>query len=330
MRPAAPLSLALVMFASCASTEPVDDWRRIQRDRIDRMHRVRSLDDALQAVLARSPAVEPEPAPEAMSTNQEPVPQSPEEQHIDQRLPQAPGSGPRRYQHPWQPLVATVQLGLGEISARAKGSGLSDEADAWFIRGAIDTGTGAALHAEVWSTDDMLFNDRFINDGVAPAAADADLSGIDVFPHVRFDNRLGDIRIPVRLGLFTDWQQIDHQSADVEREFLSAGPRLVIEPTWRFIDGQDGNVELFTRFGGDVGPAWFTEEYRNGDGRDSTVRWAGELAGGLRGQYGALHAELGYRVHHTLFDDIDSPLYGNRDSTNIQRQQVFVGFGFTY
>ena len=311
MRAVALASLGLVALAGCAATGGAGEWRQIQRDRIDRSHRVRSLDTALTEVLRRAP-------------NR--APQDP--QHIDQRLPPPPG--PRRYRHDWQPLVATVQVGAGTVAARVPGTVLDDRADASFLRATIDTGPGAALHAEFWGSDDELFRGRFISDSTAPAPADADLCGFDVFPHVRLDHQLGDVSIPVRLGAFADWQRLDHGLSGVDRQWIGFGPRVVVEPTWRFLSGDDVSLELFTRFGGSVGAAWFREAWPGGDDSDTTVRWGGELGGGLRGRFGAVHAEVGYRVHDTLYGDIDGDLYGSRSGTTLQRQQLFVGFGLTY
>lgn len=250
--------------------------------------------------------------------------------HIDQQLPQRPGFGPRSYRESFRPLEATLDYGIGNIMARADGTRFNDRTDAAFARARLDTGSGAALHAEWWGSDSNLFSGQFMNDGVVPKVANAELGGIDLFPHVRFDHQHGDWSVPVRVGMFTDWQQLDHQQAGVEREWLSFGPRIIVEPTWTMAQGDHGSLNLFARVGGDVGAAWFSEEFRNGDDRDMTPRWAGEIGGGLRGVYGAWHAELGYRLHHTTFGKTQGDLLGQPGRTELQRQQVFFGFGFTY
>lgn len=371
MRPATLLTIsALATLASCTTSDrkPSDPWHEQQRARLERTHSVRTLDEALAEVLAQAPrpssaSLAPElPAAEGSESKdpasrdseseppmlgahelpredepltntdpaQDPPPDNQSPQHIDQRLPAAP-SKDRAFRHTWQPLTVTLDYGVGNVMARADGSRLGDRTNSAFARARLDTGTGAALHAEWWGSDLELFAGKFISDGVTPRRADAELGGADVFPHIRFDNQASESwSIPVRVGLFGDWQQLDHQPARVEREWLSFGPRVLLEPTWTMFDGEHGNLQLFTRLGGDVGPAWFTEEYPTGDDRDVVPRWSGEIGGGLRGTYGAWHAELGYRLNHTTLGKTDGRLYGERGRTELQRQQVFLGFGFTY
>jgi len=330
MRPAEILTYAVfAALAGCSSSPaPVaDEWRDDQRWRLEREHRDRSLDDALNEVIAQAPL----PVSRPVSLPAAPRPQDPEAQKIDQRLPQRQGHGRRAFHHRWQPLQATVDVGAGNVMARANGTRLNDRTDAVFARARIDTGTGAALHAEYWASDQDLFRGSMINDGIVPRMADAELSGVDLFPHVRFDCALGEHwRMPVRVGAFVDWQQLDHQPARVEREWFSAGPRVVLEPTWHLLDGQDGSLQLFGRVGGDVGPAWFTEEYVNGDDRDVAARWSGEVGGGVRGVFGSWHAEIGYRLQHVTVGSTQGSLFGSPSRTELQRQQVFVGFGLTY
>ena len=317
-----------------------------------RMHTQRTLDEVLADVIAKAPRADAAPLadpsgpkvdaaahrdePAAMATpaTASSSAQDPERdqnpQHIDQRLPPAPGSGPRSFGHTWQPLEATFDYGVGEIMARSDGTRLNDRTKAAFARARLDTGTGAALHADWWRSDSDLFAGQFLNDGVAPRPSNGELGGVDLFPHVRFDHRDEDFRMPLRLGLFADWQQLDHQTARVEREWLSFGPRVLIEPTWTMARGERGRLDLFARVGGDVGLAWFSEEFRNGDDKDTTLRWSGEVGGGLRGAYGSWHAELGYRLQHTMFGETQGSLFGAPGRTELQRQQVFFGVGYTY
>ena len=103
---------------------------------------------------------------------------------------------------------------------RADGTRYGDRTHATFVRARLDSGQGTALHAEFWGSDSDLFAGKFMSDGVAPKVADAQLGGIDVFPHVRFDNQFGNWSVPVRVGLFGDWSRLDHQQARVKREWL--------------------------------------------------------------------------------------------------------------
>jgi len=352
MRPAAILSLAVVaVLAGCTtSTTPSasSEWLEIQGQRLGRAHAPPTSDEALAEVLARAPmhdlaivslADEPlndggaaalaeviESAP-TFQDPAEPKPQDPQQPKLDQRLPQRPDRGPRSFRHPWQPLVATVDYGLGEVMARSDGTRLNDRADATFARVRIDSGTGAALHAEWWGSEQELFDDMLINDGVTPKKANAELGGADVFPHLRFDNSGDNWTMPVRVGLFADWHQLDHQLARVEREWLSFGPRLVAEPTYRLFEGNDSSLHLFSRIGVDAGAAWFSEEFRGGDDRDFLPRWGGELGAGLRGEFGAWHVELGYRLHHTMYGETQGDLFGRPGRTELQRQQFYLGVG---
>jgi hypothetical protein len=357
MRPAALLALSVaVALASCASSTPSSNWRDNQHSRLTRMHEQRTLREVLADIIARAPATAATAASglrqETPVTNNaverknveltyqsapklqpKPVQGPGNEQnpsHIDQRLPAPADVGPRSFQARWQPLEATLDYGVGDIMARADGTRLNDRTDAVFARARIDTATGAALHAEWWDSDANLYAGQFLNDGVVPKAANAELGGIDLFPHVRIDHQHGDWSVPVRIGLFADWQQLDHQQARVEREWLSFGPRIVIEPTWTMLRGDNGSLNLFARIGGDAGAAWFSEEFRNGDDKDMTARWAGEIGGGLRGAYGAWHAELGYRLHHTTYGETQGSLLGSPGRTELQRQQVYFGVGYNY
>ncbi|MCU0865446.1 MAG: hypothetical protein MUC36_16805 [Planctomycetes bacterium] len=305
--------LSTVALAACATSTPSEAWHDLQRERLQRLHEPREAADSVAAVIAATPG----------SGEQEP-------RKIDQREPGRAGQGPRRYRTSLQPLSVRATVGVGNVAARVRGTRLDDRADARFVGVAVDAGNGAAVQADLWSSDQELFAGRRINDGVAPADADAGLSGIDVFPHVRLDPFEGAFTMPVRLGAFADWQVLDHDTAGVEREWLSIGPRIVLEPCLRLLGDDDDSLSLFVRLGGDVGAAWFEERFRNGDDRDHTLRLGGELGGGLRGKFGSLQLEAGYRVQHARLDGTDTSLLGDRDGTELQRQQVFLGFGWIY
>lgn len=238
-----------------------------------------------------------------------------EPRHLDQLEPSRLG------------ITVATTLGAGNVDVRVPGTPLDDRASAAFVKLAGDATNGAALHIEAWSSDTELFSGITINDGIAPAPGIARLQGIQGFPHVRLDTlRDASFHMPLRVGLFVDWQQIDHDRARVEREWLSLGPKLLVEPTWRVIEQDLWSLDLYARAGGEIGNAWFNEEYRTGDDRDSTLRWAGELGVGVRAEFGTWDVELGYQIHQTTFGEIDSALYGDRDRTEMQRQQIFLGF----
>jgi hypothetical protein len=321
-----PVTLALLLLTACAApgTPGVDPaWNEIQRHRFERLRGSRSPDDAVIALLGRPPR----------DLTQEPKPATAEREKpkIDQVLPAAAGAGQRPFHSSAQPIVVRASGGLGNVRARSKGSLLNDREEAAFARVAIDSATGAAMHAELWSSDDDLFAGTRINDGINPADASAALHGIDLFPHVRLDTlEHGAFSMPLRVGLFADWQTLDHGPAGVRRQWLSLGPRVVFEPTLRLLGDDDGWIDLVGRIGGEVGAGWFDETYRNGDDGDVTSRWSGELGASLRAHVGRMQAELGYGVHHTNFGTIDTDLFGYHGLTELQRQQAFFGLGIRF
>lgn len=310
-----PVLLSLCVLSACASSGDAQ-WRAVQRERLDRLYKPRSPREAVVELLGHEPR--------DLTAPQEP-------RHIDQQEPPAAGIGPRALHEKVPALAATATLGRGNVAVRTPGTTLDDRTQAWFGRVTLDKGSGAAMQASVWTSDHELFDGAFLNDGIAPAHAEASLLGAQLFPHVRFDTWSGGAwHMPIRLGVFADWQRIDHQAAKVQREWLSLGPRLSLEPAWRVLGDDASHLELFGRFGGELGPAWFTEEFRGGDDRDTTWRLSGEAEAGLRARAGRMRLELGYGLHQTLFGAVDSDLYGDRNRTDLQRQQLFLGFGVEF
>ncbi|MFN7590406.1 MAG: hypothetical protein ACK501_04495 [Planctomycetota bacterium] len=306
------LLLSLLLLPACATTSADAEWAAIQRARLERLHAARDPAAALLRVREQAPAAGA---------------QSP--QHIDQREP-GRVDGPRPFRSALNPLRADLRVGAGNVGVRMQGTQLDDRADAWFGKASVDVASGSAIELDLWSSDGDLFAGRFVNDGVEPRPAAARVAGVGLFPHVVLQPIDGVFRLPVRLGAFGDWQQVDHQLARLERDYLSFGPRVVLEPTLRLLGDRRDGLELFTRFGGDVGVAWFEESFRGGESNDSTVRLGGELTGGLRLQLGALRGEAGYSLQHALYGDHDGELFGPERETGVQRQQVFFGFGITY
>jgi hypothetical protein len=305
------LLAAAATFAACAS-DPPSAWTRIQRDRMERLHAPRDADAALAQVLRDAPAA---------AAAQEP-------RHIDQREPAAPGAGPRPYRVPlW---TASARYGIGQVAVRVDGTRLDDRADAAFYGLGIDSSGGAGLQLALGTSDPELFAGQRINDGIAPAAADASLLAVDAFPHARVMLVDRDFRLPLRVGVFADWQQLEHERAGVQREWLGLGPRLALEPTVRLAGDRDRALDLVGHLAADVGGAWFQERFHRGDDRDETVRWSGEVGLGLRALLGSVHVDFGYRLQHIGYGAIDSELFGDRSSTELQQQQLFFGFGVTY
>lgn len=312
------LLLPLLFLPACATSSADAEWAAIQRARLERLHAARDPAAALARVREQAPGVVP----------QSPAPRSP--QHIDQREPGRSTDGPRPFRSSLTPLRADLRVGAGNVGVRMKGTQMDDRADAWFGKASVDVATGSAIELDLWSSDGDLFAGRFVNDGVEPKPAAARVAGVGLFPHVVLTPIDGTFRLPVRLGAFGDWQQVDYQQARLERDYLSFGPRVVLEPTLRLLGDRSNGLDLFTRFGGDVGAAWFEESFRGGESSDTTVRFGGELTGGLRLQFGALRGEAGYSVQHAIYGDHDGELFGQDRQTGVQRQQVFFGFGITY
>ena len=300
-----PSSLACLLFAACA-TQSNAAWDGVQRERLERLYSPRRPAAAFASVLRAAPTQDPQ-----------------QPRHIDQREPVTPGTGPRPFLQP--SLSGHVAVGFGQIAMQAAGSTLDDHAAARFLGAGVESRNGAGLDVDAVSSDDDLFAGVRINDGQAPAAADASLLGIDAFPHWRFDSTLGGVRMPIRVGAFVDWNRLEHERAGVTREWLAIGPRLRFEPTWRLLGGNERGLDLVGRLGGDVGPAWFREQFHHGDDRDATWRWSGEAGVLLRWRLPGFGAEFGYRFQSSTFGDIDADLYGSRGETDLRSQQLFLG-----
>ncbi len=304
--------LAVATLAACATdTGGAREWSRVQRDRLERLHAARRPAAALAGVLHHDP----------YGAIQDP-------RHIDQREPQAPGTGPRPFLAP--AFSVSAAMGLANVAVRVPGLQLDDRADARLLRLAAETGGGAALELTGAVSETELFPAERISDGAMPAPADASLLALDAFPHARLDTLDGRLRLPLRVGVFADWRHLDHELAGVDRQWLGLGPRVLLEPTWRVIGGEDSGLDVVGRLGGDVGIAWFRERYPTGDDRDATIRWGGEAGLALRASLGRTHVEFGYRVQHTLFGPTDSDLFGDQHRTEHQLQQFFLGLGATF
>jgi hypothetical protein len=247
---------------------------------------------------------------------------------IDMR--HVPADGPRPYRFDHGPDRVGMTLGVGNVGARVDGTQLDDRATAHLVRLAAESSAGPAVRLDVFASDDDLFAGRRINDGLAPAAAATRLVGLDCFPHWRTTVHKDVLQVPIRIGPFLDWQRLDHEVARVERDWVAFGPRLVLEPTWRLVERGGLALDVFATLGGDVGVVFFEETFRGGEGSDRTLRLGGELAAGLRVGSGAVQGEIGYRLQHAWIGPTDTELLGDRDHTDLQRQQVFVGFAVDY
>ena len=114
MRPAEILTYAVfAALAGCASSSGsvADEWRTDRRARLEREHRVRSLDDALAEVIAQAPSPD---SPSPAGGNQ----QDPERPKLDQRLPPRAGRGRRRHEREGDGQQADAPRGEGSVPHR--------------------------------------------------------------------------------------------------------------------------------------------------------------------------------------------------------------------
>ncbi len=309
MRPATSLSLAVL--AACTA---VDAWSR--RDRQAWFSEPPVTIEFAVPPQASAPRPQDPPRPR-------PLPQEP--RYIDQREPARVGSRTE----PRPEMTARLQAGFGRVDARIDGR-LDDRADARFLGVGLESDRGVGAFLEAWTSDGELFAGRRINDGIDPVRADASFHGADLFVYYHRDPLRGDLRLPWRIGLFTDLQRLEQEYAPVQRDWLSTGARVVVEPTWRLVGNDDRALELVGRFGVDAGATWFREHFRNGGDRDETWRWSGDAGLAVRGRLGKLDLELGYRLTHTQYAAIDSDLFGDHDRSDFRRQQVFVSLALTW
>jgi hypothetical protein len=339
MRPATTLSLAVL--AACAT---VDAWSRTGRG-----HEPFVPPSGERAAVARQrgpSAIAGPVAPRAIETTaavtsgladsavmphgQDPTrPAAPEPRYIDQREP--PRGRLREAAAP--PMAASLRLGFGVVDARVADR-LDDRTEAAFVgldlEAAVASDAGVGISVEWWGSDSDLFAGKRTNDGIDPVAADASHSAVDACVYYHRDALTGDLRLPWRVGLFTDLQSLDQELAPVERDWLSTGVRIIAEPTWRVCGDDQQALELVGRFGGDVGATWFREHYRNGGDRDTTWRWSGEVGLAARAVLGNIELEIGYRLTHVGFGEIDTDLFGEHDRCGFRRQQGFVSLGASW
>jgi hypothetical protein len=312
-----PTLLLPVLLAACASPGAGVDpaWNQIQRERLERLRTAREPMAVVTELLGHEPAPlwpqEPEPA-------------------VATRTATAAPASARPYARPPDSLRVRTTAGFGDVAFDASGTPLDDRTDAAFVQLGVDSPSGVGLYLEAWGSGDDLFQGVHINDGISPAAGDASFRGLQVFPHIRHDLvRELDWSMPLRIGLFSDYQRLYHERANVERQWTSVGSRLLLEPTWR-VYGDDGAwIELVGRVGGDVGATWFEEEFIGGSDSDAVLRLTGEIGASLRGNIGRMEAELGYALRQTTLGESDTELLG-RSRVDARQQQLFFGLGVRF
>jgi len=311
MRAALPLTTLALLTACAAPPSAAANAAEYARQRLSRSFEPFDLQAAMARVRAQEPGAVPRHAA----------------RHIDQQEPLRHGA--RRFHGSVTPVAVSVAAGVGTVEVKAPGTTLNDRAQATFVRLGIDSSVtsprGAGLHVQIFGSDDDLFSGRMFSDGLAPARADAEVRGVDVFPHLRYDLVAGDsFAMPMRIGLFADLIDVEH-AAHVERTWTSVGPRVVFEPAWHLLGDAERGLDLFGRFGGEFGATWLREQFRGGDDLDETTRWAAQVGAGLRANLGRLQVDLGYQLDQIWFGSTSTELYGRRSGTDVLRQGLLLG-----
>lgn len=322
--------LLLATLAACSSTPPAaSDWTTVQRDRLLRLYQVRDPAAALAELRHQDPAGSAGQDPRPAGQDRGQAEPAAARKHLDQILPEVPG--PRAIL-PHRPTMAvSLDAGLGKQQVTIHGSRLDDRAEAvstrLLIDGAVANAHGPALQLRALASDDTLFDGERISDGFAPADADARVHGLEAFPHLRVRvTEPGDLAVLLRAGLFVDWLQLDHRAADVQRSWLTIGPRLGVEPRLLLLGEDDHRLEAFLRLGADLGLARFEEDFRGHSSSDYVLRGAGAAGVGVRYQFGRLGAELGYEIEHAWYGGVTSDLLGEDRRTETGHQRAFLGF----
>lgn len=324
VRPPVPLSV---------TGDPVEETAGIERnaERADEPSADRPTADpgATARTLAAAPQ-EPQPA------------QATKPRHIDDveppRKTEAPttaGEGPRPFrplgetQAPAQPIELSLAIGGGRLEFRSSGERYDSKADVVTFRAnAEPVRDGAGVELTGFVSDSDLFAGRTLHDGTGVVKADAQAFGVDAFPHVvlRLDEE-GPLRVPLRVGAFADWLQLDHDAGGLDRSWFGFGARAQLLPELRLAGDDARSLDLVGRLGGDIGGTWFHEEFSTGDDSASTSRLGGEVGLGIRYRSRGLFADAGYRFYLRSIGHTDTDLFGDVDGTETRLQELFLGVG---
>lgn len=352
-----PLLCCCLLLPACAlgtgaGGEP--DWRQLQRQRLQQLFAREQLPPPSPVQYVRpsaqwhpaSPESEPVsqrlPPPQEPQQPQQPIGRRPGERAIDDVEPAVGGRQATGFRDAMgfrdadratgPPHWVRLTTGAGRFEFHAKDTQLHDAANALYLDLDIGpepehvAGIGLDLHGFV--TEDDLFHGETIYNGQAQKPADAIAYGLGMFPHLALRPLQDpDFEIPLRFGLFVDWTQLRHQEADVRRNWFMFGPRLELEPEYRFWRGPHGSLSVFAHLGGDFGGAQFHESWTLDDDSALTSRWMSELGGGLRWQWRSIDGELGYRYRSIGIGSIDSDLFGGIDRVEMRDQGLFLSFG---
>ncbi|MCR9245378.1 MAG: hypothetical protein NXI31_10120 [bacterium] len=319
----------LVLLAGCAAS-PEARWHQIQAQRLEKLHGDRDFDDAMTDLRARFGADSSAPVVEEPAV----LPQDPARgsQKIDQREPVGPDGGPRRFYGARDEVRVRAAVGHGSVKVRVPGTNLTDRTSATFVRlgfdGRADAAIGPGFDVEAYSSDDDLFAGRQMNNGAAPALASARAAGYRLYPHLRaIVDHGGELAFPVRLGVAVNYTDLEHDLARVDRDWLTVGPRFEAEPRLTLLGDarHGGRLDLFGRFGAELGYGAFREDYVGGDDHGSMSQWGYSAAVGLRWGMPKFTLDLGYEFAETRFGNASTDLFVNPRGTRLAHQRVWLG-----
>ncbi len=261
-------------------------------------------------------------------------------EHIDDREPpRTPPPAAVQQPEPEDPYRAfralgrrhgALRVGYGTVEVDLGSQLPADREPALFaelvLQPAAERLTGGGLEFSGFVTDDGLYQGASVAafSGLAPAGAQA--FGFDVFPHLAVQPDLGDRWVlPIRIGPYLGYTRLDHDLADVRRDWFDIGGRLAVEPEFTVAQGRDLRLGVFGRGGLDAGSSRYHEDYAYGEGRDDGFRWTGEAGGGLRLHGRSLTAEFAWRYRHREVSGLRSPTLGAFDEMTLTENGLFFG-----
>lgn len=291
-----PLLLGLGACQS-AGGDPESAWQEIQRERLLRLAEHR--DPAL--VLERLRATAPQ-EPRAG-------------RHLDQQEPR--GIGRRRILGAVARDALTIEAGIGALDIDLAGTRFdarrpTARAEVG-IEPRVEDAAGGGLRLSLQATDDAMFAGELLNDGLQPAHADARAVLADGFVYGRWHDAAGDTRQDWRLGLFVEWFGIDHLVADLDRTWLTLGPRLEWAPRVRLTGDAAEHLDLVGRVAADVGLTRFDEQYVGAEDDAVTWRVGAAVRAGLRYESGRWAIEATGGAESAWFGGTDTSLLGEVD-----------------
>lgn len=341
------LLLALLLLPACSLAPPErDDPQALQRARLQQLFRHDMTAEAPSPVQHVRPSARwlhgrpLQQEPQQPQQPQPPIGRRPGERAIDDVEPAVGGrqaSGFRdamgfRQDGERSHREVRVTAGATRFGFHAADTQLHDDVQA--LQLAIDTAPDPSVFADVglrvdgFVTESDLFHGETVFNGLQQRPADATAYGIGMFPHaVLHPLQQGDFELPMRLGVFVDWMQLDHHDADVRRDWFWFGPRVELEPEYTFWRGARGSMSAFAHLGGDFGGSQFRETWANDDDSALGTRWRSEVGAGVRWQWRSLVGELSYRYRDTDLGGIDSDLFGGIRRVELRDQGLFLSIG---